>query len=216
MGTPPSRHPQGPRRGWLLLPAAVALACMTLVGLTACTVQIGTVAPTPTGPGTTVHITIAHGPQGSTLVLLPVTINNQGPFTFALDTGASQSLIDRPLARRLGLQPTGAPTPISGVGGQEEAVPVRLSHWHVEQITLPPATISAASLFNAQRDSGMQGLVGSDIWNQFGKITIDYDASTLTVYRQFTSDERALPLSPARILTAEARARWPWLVGSAA
>ena len=44
--------------------------------------------------------------------------------------------------------------------------------------------IASASLYQLQRGAGLQGLLGSDIWNQFGKITIDYAAGTLTVSRQ--------------------------------
>jgi hypothetical protein len=32
----------------------------------------------------------------------------------------------------------------------------------------------------------VRGLLGSDIWNHFGRITIDYGAGTLTVYNQTT------------------------------
>src|SRR5215471_16231077 len=42
-----------------------------------------------------------------TIALVPVFINGRGPYPFALDTGASQSLIDSGLARTLGLRKVG-------------------------------------------------------------------------------------------------------------
>jgi hypothetical protein len=114
-------------------------------------------------------------------VLVPVTIGNSGPYSFAVDTGASTSLIDQPLAQRLGLKQVGPPQSIAGIGSNEQAIPVQVSHWHAEALTLPNGVIASASVFASQRGTGLQGLLGSDIWNQFGKITIDYGASTLTV-----------------------------------
>ena len=143
---------------------------------------MATATPTPSGPGTTIHVNIVHGPNGATLVLVPVTINNSGPYSFAVDTGASTSLSDRPLAQRLRLTQVGTPQPIAGIGSNEQAIPVQVSQWHAEALTLPTAVLASAGLFASQRGAGVQGLLGSDIWNQFGKITIDYGASTLTVY----------------------------------
>jgi len=49
---------------------------------------------------------VKHGKQ--VIALVPVTINGHGPYTFALDTGASQSLVDSQVARELRVKPTGA------------------------------------------------------------------------------------------------------------
>lgn len=173
-----------PTAGTLLACAA----CLCLAVLAGCRIDVGTITSTPTptatGPGISIQVNIDHNQDGSTLILVPVIINNQGPFTFALDTGASTSLIDQPLARRLGLRPVGSPVPIAGISSNEQAIPVQVSHWHAEKLNLPAQIVASASLFQLQRGAGLQGLLGSDIWNQFGKITIDYAAGTLTVYRQ--------------------------------
>ena len=42
---------------------------------------------------------LRHGKQ--VIALVPVTINGHGPYTFALDTGASQSLVDSSVAKEL-------------------------------------------------------------------------------------------------------------------
>src|SRR5678815_1729892 len=41
-------------------------------------------------------------------VVAPVSINNQGPFRFIVDTGANRSVVSRDLADRLGLVPEGS------------------------------------------------------------------------------------------------------------
>src|ERR671936_288847 len=76
------------------------------------------------------HVRIMRGAQGSVTVLMPVTINGQGPFTFALDTGAATSLVDSAIASQVGLSATGPEQTISGVGGVETATPVRIASWN--------------------------------------------------------------------------------------
>jgi hypothetical protein len=145
-------------------------------------------------------VKIVHGPNGSTLVLAPVTIDNRGPYTFAVDTGASTSLIDQTLAKQLGLKQAGAPQPIAGISSNEQAIPVRVTHWHAGNIVLPSAVIASAGLFQSQHDQELQGLLGSDIWSQFGKITIDYADGTLTVYQQVAAfGGRAATHTDARV-----------------
>jgi predicted aspartyl protease len=50
------------------------------------------------------------------LLLIPVTVNGQGPFLFVLDTGATRTMLDRGLADRLQLQSEGH-RPGQGTGG---------------------------------------------------------------------------------------------------
>lgn len=199
---------RGRRRVTKLLGAG-AVTLVVLLALTACSIHIGSASAGGSGTstnGTTEAIKVVHGQNGATMVLLPVTINGKGPFTFALDTGASTSLIDRPLARQLNLPQNGAPQPIAGVSGKEQAVPVKVSAWRVgAKIQLPPSTVASANLFASQRSSGMQGLIGSDIWTQFGKITIDYSAQTLTVYKQFSRTTGSIGALQRDILAADAR-----------
>lgn len=145
--------------------------------------------------GITVNVKVAHGQDNATLVILPVTINGQGPFAFALDTGASTSLIDAPLAQQLNLPPNGLPTPIAGVSGKEVAVPVQVNSWSVEKLKLPKMTVESANLFASQRGSGLQGLIGSDIWNRFGKFTLNYNSGTLTVPKQIAEMNQHAPLA---------------------
>jgi hypothetical protein len=172
-----------PLRALPLLGAlGAALAC--LFALAGCTIQLGSYEKPSTGPGITVHVQVVHGQEGATLLMLPVKIQNKGPYNFALDTGASSSLVDKTLATQLGLKQVGPAQPIAGIGSRELAIPVRVPQWSVDSLKLPPATIASAALFNTPTGPQLQGLLGSDVWDQFGTITIDYTNGTLTVKKQ--------------------------------
>src|SRR5258707_817371 len=134
-----------------------AVAC--LFALAGCTIQLGTYEKPSTGPGVTVHVQVVHGQDGATLLMMPVKIQNKGPYNFALDTGASTSLVDKTLATDLGLKEVGPAQPIAGIGSRELAIPVRVPQWSVDSLKLPPATIASAALFNMPSGPQLQGLL---------------------------------------------------------
>lgn len=181
-----------------------ALSLLMLGLLAACSVQLtpqGGGSPSSSASGVTIPVKVVVGQNGATVVLLPVTIDGSGPYNFALDTGASTSLVDTPLAQRLNLQPVGTPAPISGIASTTPAQPIRITHWHIEGLTLPADTAVAADLSGSERGSGLQGLVGSDVWRQLGTVTINYNAQTLTVPHQGALAPTGAPLArsmPAR------------------
>jgi hypothetical protein len=152
--------------------------------LASCTIQIEPSGGAATGPGISTPVHVEHSLDGSTLVLIDVTIGGKGPFSFAVDTGASTSLVDQSIARQTHLHAVGGPSPISGVGGVTQETPVAVNQWHIGTIRLPKATIGSADLSGTTRDAGVNGLLGSDILSQFGTITLNYSAGTLTVYKQ--------------------------------
>src|SRR5919201_2260592 len=80
------------------------------------------------------------------LALVPVTINGKGPFTFALDTGAAQSLVDAALAKRLHATAAGSAGRIAGVNAVTKARLVKVRTWRVGTISLPPTTLVATNL----------------------------------------------------------------------
>ncbi len=179
------------RRGRLLpLPrfgvfALFLLSLALVLALAACALPIQiTTSSGNSGPGISEDVKVVQGQDGATLVLASVTIHGKGPYTFALDTGASTSLISRDLAERLDLSQAGGTEPISGIGGVTQAVPVQIDNWHTGPINLPSMTIASAAFPHERSSADFQGLLGSDIWSRFGKFTLDYDAGTLTVYRQ--------------------------------
>ena len=158
---------------------------LLLTSLSGCTVQLGQAQKIdPHAGGITVPVRVLHFQGGATAVLIAVTINNHGPYTFIVDTGAELSLIDTQVSKQLGLRVTGDAHQVSGIGGTQQAVPVAVSHWHVDTLRLPNTTIDSGDFSAERRASGYVGLLGSDILAQFGLVTIDYANGTLTVYKQ--------------------------------
>lgn len=126
-----------------------------------------------------VHIKVLQGQEGGTMVFLPVWINGQGPFTFALDTGASHTLIDSTLADALGLGVTGKKVEMTGVAATAQADQVRVQGWRLGNVPLPPYTLISMPMAKLEQDSGMKGLLGSDILSKFEVITLDYGRQVL-------------------------------------
>jgi hypothetical protein len=124
---------------------------------------------------------IRHGDNGATLVIVDLEINGAGPYAFALDTGASLSLIDLEVARQLHLPVAGPPEDITGVGGAQSVTPVAISQWAMGAATLPPRTITSAPLTELRRSAGIVGLLGSDVLSSFNSVTIDYANSAIIV-----------------------------------
>lgn len=178
------------RRGHASLVEVILVTLALAALLAACG---GTSSGGTTTSGVTINVKVVHGQDNSTLVVLPVTINGHGPYAFALDTGAATSLIDTPVAQQLGLPQNGSPNPIAGVSGQEQSIPVLVNSWSIEKIKLPKMTVQSASLFSSQRGAGLQGLIGSDIWNRFGKFTLNYSSGTLTVPKQIVTGGKSTP-----------------------
>jgi hypothetical protein len=129
-------------------------------------------------------------PTRQTLALVPVYIDGQGPFPFALDTGASRSLISGYLAQRLQLPDRGPAGLLQGVTGASTAENFALASWRAGDVRLPAATIAALgspsgggapppSATGAMR--GPMGLLGSDVLSRYGKIAIDYDKGLLVL-----------------------------------
>jgi len=119
---PRLRLPQA--RGWLLAMIA-ALGALALV-VSACSLTAGpttgnngfssNTGSVTTGKGQTTKVTILRGGGGTAMILVPVTIDDHGPYDFALDTGAGITLIDTQLADTLQLPVTGNSAQVAGVG----------------------------------------------------------------------------------------------------
>lgn len=161
---------------------ALGVLCLTLAACSPNLTLPVTLANTPT-QGVTVPAEIRHGDQGSTLVVVEVVIHGKGPYPMALDTGASLTLIDRGLADKLGLQVAGPSEQITGVGGAQQVTPVKISNWSLGKAQLPAMTITSAPLSDLQNSAGVDGLLGSDMLDRFGAITIDYANSQVTLYQ---------------------------------
>jgi hypothetical protein len=130
------------------------------------------VEPETTASGTVPMRLIDSGP--STLALVPVTISGQGPYYFALDTGASVSVVDADIAERLDLPETGRQRPVIGVIGNQNVTMVRIDKWAVGGVTLEGGEVARMDLPNPEVGQGLQGLLGSDVLSDYGTVLIDY------------------------------------------
>jgi predicted aspartyl protease len=111
-----------------------------------------------------------------------VFIGGHGPFAFALDTGASHSVIDQDLADRLGLPSAGPAVEVTGVAATAEAGQVRVGGWRVGDVLLPGDTVVTIGLSEPNRRLKMRGLLGSDVLSRFGAVTVDYDHQKLLLH----------------------------------
>jgi hypothetical protein len=200
-----SRVRPGPRAAVLLLATVITLVTAGCGGakktatISAAAIgfngkQIGKLSTpgTPKGEQTiSIQVIAKTGAHRSALALVPVYIDERGPFPFALDTGASRSLISSALAHELHLPETGSAGVVSGVTGSSRAVDVRVDNWRAGKVPLPP-TLVAAMLPSSKEGSrpaeppqghrrvrGPVGLLGSDVMSRYGKIAVDYDRSLL-------------------------------------
>lgn len=136
----------------------------------------------PVEPGTeaTVELVVLKGPGRGTMAFVPVYIRGQGPFAFALDTGASHSAIDAAVARQLDLPAVGGSVEVTGVAANSQAVPLRVDNWSLgERVELESQVVVALALSHGAQAEGLQGLIGSDILSKYDRVTIDYTQAQL-------------------------------------
>ncbi len=124
----------------------------------------------------TVPLQVVHR-GGRVLAFVPITIDGHGPLLFALDTGASDSVVDKGVASTLNLHQAGH-VDISGVVGQRSVPLVKVGHWDAGSVRLPSDTLAVIDLAGPER-GGLQGLLGSDVLSKFGTVTVDYRAEKL-------------------------------------
>jgi predicted aspartyl protease len=161
--------------------AALTLAVLVLAG---CGGSAKVVKPTVGADGSmNVAIKVLkHGKQ--VIALVPVTIDGKGPYNFAIDTGASQSLLDSSVAEKLHVHATGDKHPVAGITDVTQVKTLVVKHWSVGGVQLPTATIVETNLPFGNADGGVQGLLGSDMLSQFDVITIDYDRQVLRLHHR--------------------------------
>lgn len=106
---------------------------------------------------------------GGTLVFVPIRVNDRGPYEFVLDTGSSNSSVDRSLVRRLDLPRTGQEHRVQGVTGSGKVPIVRVRRW-----TLGGVPLRATSLAVVDLGMNVSGLLGSDELRHFRSVTLDF------------------------------------------
>lgn len=132
--------------------------------------------PTAAEPPRQVRLRVESGPAG-VVAFVKVYVRGKGPFAFSVDTGASHSVIDFEVVRKLGLKTIGDPVTITGIACSGTAGRLRIPRWRAGGIELPAAEIQTIDMPSPEID----GLLGSDILSTFGAITVDYDSERLLV-----------------------------------
>ncbi len=135
------------------------------------------------------------------LLLAPVFVNGEGPFSFMVDTGANTSGVSRALVQRLALEPRGRGIVHATTGAIEAGLfavrGVRAGDLTIDDVTLP--AVQDAVLAGADGILGVDGVKGR-------RLTIDFEARTLDV-----SDSKAA-LNPRQWSTQRGRVRFGSLV----
>lgn len=116
------------------------------------------------------------------LILLRAQVNNSQPLWFIFDTGASASVIDAQLAKKLGLR-TGGKAQLTASGGGIGAeliqgVSLSVSGAKVFNQTLASLTFD---FFSPMFGKSIGGIIGYDLIKQF-VVEIDYDAKVINLY----------------------------------
>jgi predicted aspartyl protease len=148
--------------------APVAFACAQPVEAVA-------EAPLPAedGPGTQVDT----GNDGFEHMLAPVSINDQGPFQFLIDTGANTSCVSRDLAQQLALPP-GPPARVHTVVGVRERPCVLIERLqvgdrHRKRVSAPALPFTSM---------GVDGVLGVD-WLKGQRLVLGFKAKSLEITR---------------------------------
>ena len=116
------------------------------------------------------------------LVVVPVFVNKKGPYDFALDTGASSTVISLELAAECGLA-TEKISQLTAGGGNGIVSRVQLGSLSVgaaRQENLAAAASDFLTQLNAELGSELQGIVGYDFMRHY-RVTLDYPRGTLTL-----------------------------------
>jgi len=114
------------------------------------------------------------------LVLVPVRMAGEGPFTFALDTGASTTVVSPELARRLGIRGgriaamTGGGGRASGLVGRSGSVAVGAAEVGEMDVVVGPFLTPLSEVVGTRLD----GILGFNFLREF-LVTIDYPAGRL-------------------------------------
>jgi hypothetical protein len=137
------------------------------------------------------EVVLSVGSSGT--IRVPTSVNGQGPFTFALDTGSSHTTLSREIADLLALQVVARVRVLTPSGVETQPV-VKLEHLaigdaHVEGLV--PSVVSRAQL--RRLGAGIDGVIGQDFLAAFD-FTLDYRRKRLRWTAETADAEERLPL----------------------
>jgi predicted aspartyl protease len=118
------------------------------------------------------------------LVMVPVGVNGRGPFAFAVDTGASATVLSPALADTLGIG-RGESAAMTGAGGMLQATVCRVTSLAIGGAALDDLTVVVSDFLGPIGQAvgtRVDGVVGYNFLREF-KVTIDYPGAKLSLMR---------------------------------
>jgi predicted aspartyl protease len=126
-------------------------------------------------------------------MILPVSINGQGPFRFMIDTGANVSCVSQKLAEQLSLE-AASPARVHTVVGVRSRPRVTISHLEIGGRVRRTVRAPALSF----RGTDIDGLLGVD-WLKGQRLVLDFKRQNLEITRSRTEHpEEGRVIVPAR------------------
>jgi hypothetical protein len=129
------------------------------------------------------------------LIFTPVTINGHGPYNFAIDTGATQTVLSEKLVAEIGLQPITS-TVVYGIGG---AGKVDTKLYGVKELAVGDVKIKTLPVgtFNDPLVSQLaDGILGTAVLSDF-ILTVNYPGNQLELSRKQSSASPQAEVLPA-------------------
>jgi predicted aspartyl protease len=114
-------------------------------------------------------------------ILVQAVVNGQGPFQFALDTGAGRTVLMPELAERLNIRAT-KEIKGAGVGGKVQLTRATVDSLSVGGASVQDHAVVVGAFINtisAVAGTKLDGIIGQNFLTQF-HVTIDYPRSLLT------------------------------------
>jgi predicted aspartyl protease len=154
---------------------------VSVVLATACTacIQVGS-APPPAAVAGAGEVTFELAGKGGAAIVVPVRINETGPFPFIIDTGATVTCVDQALVAQLDLPTLPGVVGYGATIGQSGTVGVhRIDTLQVGEVTASGLTACALDL-SGMKDVGLeaQGLLGLNFLKSF-TVTFDFERSIM-------------------------------------
>jgi predicted aspartyl protease len=128
-----------------------------------------------------VKIKFQLGGPSKPIVLVPVLVNGKGPYQFALDTGAGQTVVSSELAKEAALE-QGEKREALGAGGKVSVSLSKVNSIAVESARLEnlPVVITDLAPLRLAIGGKLDGILGYNFLKSF-KVTIDYPKEELSL-----------------------------------
>ena len=115
------------------------------------------------------------------LVIVQCLVNEKGPFDFAIDTGASMTIISPEVARKTGISQMGKRAKAVGAHGRAEARLARIKSLEIDALSVTNLSVAIMSMSQINRAGRLHlgGIIGYNFLKRYC-LTIDY--STKSIY----------------------------------